>query len=90
MLTDLGIGQLVITGAQTDACIRSILHGAFARGYDATLVSDAHATGNHTQWGAPSPDQVIVHTNPYRTHQTAPGRTAGTALTNDVDFASAH
>jgi len=35
VLADLGIGRLVITGAQTDACIRSTLHGAFARGYDA-------------------------------------------------------
>src|SRR5215210_8006369 len=42
VLSDLGVGRLVVVGAQTDACIRSTLHGAFARGYDATLVSDAH------------------------------------------------
>src|SRR6266704_3542441 len=62
------------------------LHGAFARGYDATLVSDAHTTEDHTAWGAPPPDQVIAHTNLYWTYQTAPGRTAGTAETKDVDF----
>ena len=90
VLADLGIGRLVITGAQTDACIRSTLHGAFARGYDATLVSDAHTTEDHTQWGAPSPHQVIAHTNLYWNYQTAPGRSAGTATSNDVDFASAH
>jgi nicotinamidase-related amidase len=90
VLADLGIGRLVITGAQTDACIRSTLHGAFARGYDATLVSDAHTTEDHTQWGAPSPHQVIAHTNLYWNYQTAPGRSAGTAASNDVDFASAH
>ncbi len=44
VLSDLGVGRLVVVGAQTDACIRSTLHGAFARGYDATLVSDAHTT----------------------------------------------
>ena len=41
------------SGAQTDACIRSTLHGAFARGYDATLVSDAHTTEDLSAWGAP-------------------------------------
>jgi nicotinamidase-related amidase len=87
VLSNLGVGRLVVVGAQTDACIRSTLHGAFARGYDATLVSDAHTTEDHTQWGAPPPDQVITHTNLYWTYQTAPGRTAGTVETKDVDFA---
>ena len=87
VLSDLGVGRLVVVGAQTDACIRSTLHGAFARGYDATLVSDAHTTEDHTEWGAPPPDQVITHTNLYWTYQTAPGRTAGTGETKDVDFA---
>jgi nicotinamidase-related amidase len=86
VLSGLGVGRLVVVGAQTDACIRSTLHGAFARGYDATLVSDAHTTGDQTAWGAPPPDQVIAHTNLYWTDQTAPGRTAGTVETKDVDF----
>jgi len=87
VLAGLGVGRLVVTGAQTDACIRSTLHGAFARGYDATLVSDAHTTEDQTAWGAPPPDKVIAHTNLYWTYQTAPGRTAGTVKTEDVDFA---
>jgi nicotinamidase-related amidase len=86
VLSDLGVGRLVVAGAETDACIRSTLHGAFVRGYDATLVSDAHTTGDQTPWGAPPPDQVIAHTNLYWTYQTAPGRTAGTVATKDVDF----
>ncbi|MFF1453686.1 isochorismatase family protein [Streptomyces sp. NPDC058274] len=86
VLSGLGVGRLVVAGAETDACIRSTLHGAFARGYDATLVSDAHTAGDKTAWGAPPPDQVIAHTNLYWTYQTAPGRTAGTAETKDVDF----
>ena len=86
VLAGLGVGRLVVTGAQTDACIRSTLHGAFARGYDATLVSDAHTTEDTTAWGAPPPDQVIAHTNLYWTYQTAPGRTAGTVKTTDVEF----
>jgi len=86
VLSGLGVGRLVIVGAETDACIRSTLHGAFVRGYDATLVSDAHTTGDQTAWGAPPPDQVIAHTNLYWSDQTAPGRTAGTVATQDVDF----
>lgn len=88
VLSSLGVGRLVVVGAQTDACVRSTLHGAFVRGYDATLVSDAHTTEDQTAWGAPPPDQVIAHTNLYWTHQTAPGRTAGTVKTRDVDFHS--
>ena len=86
VLSDLGIGRLIVVGAETDACIRSTIHGAFARGYDATLVSDAHTTGDKSAWGAPPPDMVIAHTNLYWKYQTAPGRTAGTVATKDVDF----
>jgi nicotinamidase-related amidase len=86
VLSGLGVGRLVVVGAQTDACVRSTLHGAFVRGYDATLVSDAHTTEDQTAWGAPPPDKVIAHTNLYWSYQTAPGRTAGTVHTKDVDF----
>jgi nicotinamidase-related amidase len=86
VLSGLGVGRLVVVGAQTDACIRATLHGAFVRGYDVTLVSDAHTTEDSTEWGAPPPDQVIAHTNLYWTYETAPGRTAGTVETTDVDF----
>ncbi|MET7632138.1 cysteine hydrolase family protein [Streptomyces sp. NPDC005078] len=89
VLSGLGAGRLVVVGAQTDACIRSTLHGAFVRGYDVTLVSDAHTTENQTAWGAPPPDQVIAHTNLYWTYQAAPGRTAGTVETKNVDFGCA-
>ncbi|HXR12979.1 MAG TPA: isochorismatase family protein [Gaiellaceae bacterium] len=86
VLSGLGVGRLVVVGAQTDACIRSTLHGALARGYDAILVKDAHTTEDQTAWGAPPPDQVIAHTNLYWKYQTAPGRTAGTVETKAVDF----
>ncbi len=86
VLSDLGVGRLIVVGAQTDACVRSTLHGALARGYDATLVSDAHTTEDQSAWGAPPPAQVIAHTNLYWSYQTAPGRTAGTVETKDVYF----
>jgi nicotinamidase-related amidase len=86
VLSQLGVGRLIVVGAETDACIRSTLHGALVRGYDVTLVSDAHTTNDQTAWGAPPPDQVIVHTNLYWSYQTAPGRNAGTVETTSVDF----
>jgi len=86
VLAGLGVGALVVTGAQTDACIRSTLHGAFTRGYDALLVADAHTTEDLSAYGAPTPDLVIAHTNMYWTYMDAPGRTAGTVETKDVTF----
>jgi nicotinamidase-related amidase len=86
ILSERGIGRLFVAGAQTDACIRSTLHGALVRGYDTVLVSDAHTTEDLTPWGAPPPDQVIAHTNLYWKNQSAPGRTAGTVETADVVF----
>jgi len=88
VLAKAGVGRLVVTGAQTDACIRSTIHGAFARGYDVTLVGDAHTTEDQSAWGAPPPDQVIAHTNLYWQYQAAPGRTAGVTKTKDVTFSS--
>jgi len=86
VLSDLSVGRLIVAGAQTDECIRSTLHGALVRGYDATLVKDAHTTSDMSEWGAPLPEQVIAHTNLYWTYQAAPGRTAGTVATADVSF----
>ncbi|MBG6212212.1 nicotinamidase-related amidase [Cryobacterium sp. CAN_C3] len=86
VLEEAGIGHLVVVGAQTDACVRSTLHGGFTRGYDATLVSDAHTTEDLTEWGAPPPAEVIAHTNLYWSFQTAPGRTGKVVTTADVEF----
>ena len=86
VLAGLGVGRLVVTGAQTDECIRSTLHGAIVRGYDATLVSDAHTTEDLTEWGAPPPAAVIAFTNLYWSGHRAPGRTAGTVETKNADF----
>jgi nicotinamidase-related amidase len=85
-LSSLGVGRLFVVGAQTDACIRSTLHGAFVRGYDTTLVSDAHTTEDLSSYGAPPPDQVIAHTNLYWSFQEAPGRVAQVVESEAVDF----
>ena len=78
------IDSLVIVGAQTEWCIRSTLHGAIARGYNALLVSDAHTTNDM------SPEipatSIIELTNTYWHWHSVPGRTAGTEETADVSF----
>lgn len=86
LLAERGVARLVVSGAQTDACIRSTLHGGFTRGYDVTLVSDAHTTDDLSQYGAPTPDKVIAHTNLYWEYQEAPGRRGGSVPTGDIDF----
>jgi nicotinamidase-related amidase len=83
------VGRLIVTGAQTDACIRSTLHGALVRGYDATLVADAHTTEDLSEYGAPTPDKVIAHTNLYWDEQRAPGRVGGVVPTESVEFHAA-
>ena len=87
LLQELAIEQLIVCGAQTDACIRSTLHGAIARGYNATLVSDAHTTDDCT-WATPplSAEQVIAHTNFYWNWQRTPRAVGGTSLTAEVVF----
>jgi nicotinamidase-related amidase len=87
-LAGLAVGRLVVVGAQTDECVRSTLHGALVRGYDARLVSDAHTTEDLSPWGAPPPELVIAHTNRFWGNHVAPGRTAGTVEAKDVDFAA--
>lgn len=49
ILDDLGIGHLVISGAQTNACVRATTYRAAGEGYDVTLVQDAHTTED-LQW----------------------------------------
>lgn len=85
-LAQRGVGRLVVTGAQTDACIRATLHGAFTRGYDTLLVSDAHTTEDYSDYGLPPADKVIAHTNMYWSWQDGPGRTATVVDTAGVEF----
>jgi nicotinamidase-related amidase len=85
-LAQRGVGRLVVTGAQTDNCIRATIHGAFTRGYDTLLVGDAHTTDDFSEYGLPPADKVIAHTNMYWTWQAASGRHAGVVDTAAVHF----
>lgn len=86
VLAAAGVGRLVVAGAETDACIRSTIHGAFTRGYDVTLVSDGHTASDMTEWGAPPPAVAIANVNLYWQFQSAPGRTAAVTAAADLSF----
>ena len=86
VLAAAGVGRLVVAGAQSDACIRSTLHGGLARGYDVTLVSDAHTTQDMTQWGNIPPADVITFTNLYWGFTSAPGRATGVVRADELSF----
>ncbi len=86
LLAELKVGKLFVAGAQTDACIRSTLHGAVTRGYDTILISDAHTTEDLTAWGNPSPEQVIAHTNLYWRCHSVPDREVGLVTAAELPF----
>lgn len=43
-LARLGVSHLVLAGVATNWCVRATAFGALERGYDCTIVSDAHTT----------------------------------------------
>ncbi len=53
VLSKLDVGHLYITGSETNNCVRFTCHGALDRGYDLTLVEDAHTTTDY-QWDSGS------------------------------------
>lgn len=56
----LNVGHLVLCGAQTDACITATLYGGIHRGYDVTLVEDAHTTDDTEFRGQSLPAELLV------------------------------
>ena len=81
-LARIDAGRLVITGAQTDYCVRWTLHGAQARGYDTVLVGDGHTTDAEAPQGMPAGAEIIAHTNAiWASQATRDG--GGTVVTAD-------
>ena len=80
---------MVLAGAATNWCIRSTAYAALDRGYDLTLIKDAHTTGtieldNGIRIEAAT---IIQDLNIAMTWLSYPGRANGTAAAEDVDFA---
>lgn len=88
-LARLGATRIVLAGASTNWCIRATAYGALDRGYDLTLVSDAHTTGTAVFEDGTSidPANVIRDLNYVMTWLSYPGRTNGVVTTDRLDFA---
>lgn len=89
-LAQLGIAHIVLAGAATNWCIRATAYGALERGYDLTLIKDAHTTGTIELENGIRIEAVniIRELNIVMSWVSYPGRTNGTVLAEDVDFAA--
>lgn len=85
LLAERHIGHVIICGAQTEFCIRNAVHAAYERGYDVTLVEDAHTTED-THWDErPLPaSQIIDSQNRACWQYELPGRTCTLSSTKDA------
>lgn len=84
-LSRLGVGHLYITGAQTNNCVRFTTHGALDRGYDITLIEDAHTTSDY-QWdsGQVKASVLIDDLNASFNGMELPGRVANISPVADL------
>ena len=89
-LAKLGATHISLAGAATNWCIRATAYGALDRGYDMTLIKDAHTTGTiELNNGATiEAAQVIEELNVVMTWVSYPGRTSGTVTAEKADFAA--
>lgn len=56
----LGADEVILLGAQTDACVAATVTGALARGLKVTVVADAHSTWDH---GGRTAAEIIAEHN---------------------------
>ncbi len=88
-LAKVGATHIALAGAATNWCIRATAYGALDRGYDLTLIKDAHTTGSvdlddGTRIEATS---VIQDLNMTMSWLRYPGRTNQISAAAEVDFA---
>lgn len=90
-LAELSVTRLVLAGAATNWCIRATAYAALERGYDLTLVSDAHTTGTMTlDTGERIDAATVIHDlNTAMTWLRYPGRRNEVATAETVDFGMA-
>ena len=90
-LAGLGATHIVLVGAATNWCIRATAYGALDRGYDLTLVEDAHTTEpiELDDGVRIEADDIIRELNLVMAWISYPGRVSGTASVQEVDFAVA-
>ena len=87
-LARLGATHIALAGAATNWCIRATAYGALDRGYDLTLIKDAHTTSSMDIGDGKKIEAagVVDDLNVVMTWLSYPGRSNGTATAEDVDF----
>ena len=87
-LARLGATHIALAGAATNWCIRATAYGALDRGYDLTLIKDAHTTGTiELDNGAKiEAESVVNDLNVAMKWLSYPGRTNSTATSEEVEF----
>ena len=87
-LAHFGATHIVLAGAATNWCIRATAYGALDRGYDLTLVKDAHTTSAIELEDGTTIDaaQIVQELNIAMTWLSYPDRKNGTATAEEVDF----
>lgn len=82
------VRHLVITGAQSDFCVRTTAQSAAVRGYQVTVPRDAHTTEDSEYGGVKiSAEQIIQHTNAYfDAFNYQPGVRCSSVAHDQVDF----
>lgn len=84
-----GVQHLVVVGAQSDYCIRTTTQAAAVRGFDVTLVSDAHTTTDAEYDGVViTGEQIVAHTNMFFDGLRYPGRRYAAERHDQVQFHS--
>ena len=89
-LAKVGATHIALAGASTNWCIRATAYGALERGYDLTLISNAHTTRTMELDGGAKVEaaSVITDLNVAMTWLSYPGRRNGTAKAEEVDFSA--
>ncbi|MFF1878601.1 cysteine hydrolase family protein [Leifsonia sp. NPDC058230] len=87
VLEALDVTRLVVAGAQSDYCIRTTTQSAAVRGFDVTLVSDAHTTTD-TDWDGVeiTGEQIVEHTNRYFSGLRYPNQIFAIARHDEVEL----
>ena len=87
-LAGLGATHIVLAGAATNWCIRATAYGALDRGYDLTLVKDAHTTETMQLDSGVTieAETVIQELNIAMQWLEYPGLRNGAASANDIKF----
>lgn len=87
ILAELGIRHVVVCGLQSDGCVLATLFGGFVRGYDMTLVGDAHTTNDRAKFGVHAPvADIIAMVNFIWERRTAPQRKAAVTTTQSITW----